>query len=171
MNHLRSKPFAGALLGRLAGAAIVLLVLAGFPAGAAAGHYDLVDVPELVSPELLPKLEKAGVSTTAQLLERTAELAARKKLARASGIPLRKLTAWAHFCDLLRIDGVGPIMARLFQAAKVMNVKMMSKQEPEDLLKRVTAANAKTRVTELLPGVEHLRAWIAQAKTLPVIVQ
>ena len=151
--------------------ATALLVVAGAAGVARAGHYDLVDVEELVPAADRARLARVGITTTKALVEQLAAKKARKKAARRSGISYARLTAWTSFCDLLRIDGVGPTMARLMQAGGVPHLAAMGRQDPDDLLVRVTAANLAHQITALLPGREHLVGWIGQAQKLPVIFE
>lgn len=150
-------------------AAVALFVLA--PAPALAGHYELVDCPEITTHEENEKLAKAGIETTEQLLAAVTTAKARRKLRKKTRIAKKRLLWWADFCDLLRIDGVGPIMVRLLQATGIPNVAALAKETPEGLIPRVSATNKKYGITDPPPTIEHLKSWISQARALPIIVK
>ncbi len=137
---------------------------------AQAGHYDLVDIDQIPAPER-ERLVGQGVTNTLQLLERGAKRKDRGALARKAQIPRKTLDLWVRFCDLLRVDGVGPKMAALFQACKVFEVKTFRNETPAALLLKMQEANAREQISEILPTEGHLEAWIGQAKRLPIIVE
>lgn len=150
--------------------ALLAAVLLGASGPAAAGQYDLADVPELMDDALRAKVEAAGIHTTAQLLEATATKKGRADLRKKTGQSAEIVEWWANFTDLLRVNGIGPKMAKLIQLAGVANIAALRKESPAVLLGKVTAANAKYRHTELLPQEHHLADWIGQAQKLPIIV-
>lgn len=151
--------------------ALAAAILFGAAAPAAAGQYDLADVPELMDDAVRAKVEAAGIHTTAQLLEATATKKGRAELRRKVGQSAEIVDWWANFTDLLRVNGIGPKMAKLIQLAGVANIAALQKESPAVLLAKVTAANAKYRFTELLPQEGHLRDWIGQAQKLPIVVR
>ena len=116
------------------------------------------------------ELAKKQILTTSVLLQRGAKPKARKELAKSTGIPLVKITAWTQMCDLLRIHGVGPQMAKLMAAAKVLTIKQLRQQNPKLLAKRMQQANKKAKITQVPPNAEQLRNWIAQAKKLKIVL-
>ena len=65
--------------------ALTLLVTA-FAGAARASHYALADVPRLVKPGEVEKLKKASISTTEELLAKSAKAKDRKALAKSSGL-------------------------------------------------------------------------------------
>ena len=156
---------------RVAVLSIALASAVLWPAALRAGHYDLEDVEEIVPTAERQRFVRVGITSTRAIVERLASVPDRRRVARESGISLKRLTDLVHFCDLLRVNGVGPRMARLLQAAGVLDVVMLRREEPEALMVRVTAANEIHRITEMPPAAEHLRGWIARARELPIVVE
>ena len=150
--------------------ALTLLVTA-FAGAARASHYALADVPRLVKPGEVEKLKKASVSTTEELLAKSAKAKDRKALAKSSGLSAADLLVLAKRCDLLRIKGVGSEMVLLLEAAGVKSTSDLVKQDAAKLLTAATDANKTAKITEKLPTEPQLADWIDQAKKLPQDVE
>jgi len=150
--------------------ALTLLVTA-FAGAARASHYALADVPRLVKPGEVEKLKKASVSTTEELLAKSAKAKDRKALAKSSGLSAANLLVLAKRCDLLRIKGVGSEMVLLLEAAGVKSTSDLVKQDAAKLLTAATDANKTAKITEKLPTEPQLADWIDQAKKLPQVVE
>ncbi len=131
-----------------------------------------IDEVEGIGPVQSAKLSEAGVSTTEQLLERGAKPSGRQALADATGISPKLILEWVNHADLWRIKGVGSEYSDLLEAAGV--------DSPAELAQR-NAANLAITFQELdaarpnwirrLPSEEMVSGWIAEAKTLPKIVE
>jgi predicted flap endonuclease-1-like 5' DNA nuclease len=131
-----------------------------------------IDEVEGIGPVQSAKLIDAGVSTTEQLLERGAKPSGRQALADATGISPTLILEWVNHADLWRIKGVGSEYSDLLEAAGV--------DSPAELAQR-NAANLAITFQELdaarpnwirrLPSEETVRGWIAEAKTLPSVVE
>ncbi len=148
--------------------ALSFAVLAARPA--LASHYALTEASRLVPPSDAEKLQKAGVETTEQLLQKAATAKDRKALAKASGLSVPKLTTLAKHCDLLRVKGVGPEMVLLLEAAGVKSIADLSKRDAAGLVAAVESANKGKKITEKLPTEPQLADWIDQAKKLPPVL-
>jgi hypothetical protein len=136
---------------------------------ASASHYRLSRV------SLADKVEQRQLATvdifdTKVLLRATQTLPQRVWLARATGIPLARVTALATQCDLLRLDSVGPSMVTVFQDAGVIDVKVLAAEDPVPLLDRLRVVTKGTPMRYKLPDVGILRTWIAHARRLPRII-
>jgi len=150
--------------------ALTLLVTA-FAGAARASHYALADVPRLVKPGEVEKLKKASISTTEELLAKSAKAKDRKALAKSSGLSAADLLVLAKRCDLLRIKGVGSEMVLLLEAAGVKSTSDLVKQDAAKLLTAATDVNKTAKITEKLPTEPPLADWIDQAKKLPQVVE
>lgn len=137
---------------------------------ALASHYALTEVARLVPPADAAKLQKAGVETTEQLLQKAATAKDRKALAKASGLGAATLTTLAKHCDLLRIKGVGPEMVLLLEAAGVKSIADLASRDAAALVAAVESANKTKKISEKLPTEPQLADWIEQAKKLPPVV-
>ncbi|HEY2904154.1 MAG TPA: DUF4332 domain-containing protein [Polyangia bacterium] len=137
---------------------------------AMASHYALSEVSRLVPAPDAEKLNKAGVDTTEQLLDKAGKAKDRKALAKASGLSVATLTALAKHCDLLRIKGVGPEMVLLLEAAGVKSIADLGKRDAAGLMAAVESANKAKKISEKMPTEPQLADWIEQAKKLPPVL-
>ena len=113
--------------------ALLLLVV---PSVAVANHYFLEDVG-FISEAEVAALNKEKITDTEELLKVILTPEARKRLAEKTAIAVEKINEWAKLCDLLRVKGVGPKMARLMLLAGVGGMAELRKQDAADLLRRL----------------------------------
>lgn len=153
------------------GTALLLAVCAGLWSGLAlAGHYDLADA-KFISSEDAGKLEKAGIADTELLLTTASTPEGRAGLAKKSGVSVGVLERYVRMCDLLRVDGVGPGMAMLFHEVGITSVAQLKDSSVNPLHKKLLETNDSRHIMGVVPQVETLEAWIAQAAKLPVVVK
>jgi len=158
---MRSRLFWGAFL-----AALLMAV----PLAVMASHYPLEAVP------FIPEKHKSALSEqkiidTEELLNAGLTAKARKGLARKTDIKRDKLTEYVYMCDLLRVRGVGPKMARLLTLAGVKSIEELRAEKPETLVPKMKTANQKHSVSEILPQEDTTKDWIHQARNLEIIVK
>jgi len=147
------------------GALATVVLLA---ASVQASSYPLSEILDKASAE---KLAKVSIKTSDELLTQGATARQRQALVRKAKVGLNLLTSWVKMCDLLRIKGVGPEMVQLLAAARITTVKQLRAQKPAVLMKKLTAANKKKKITENPPTEEQLGAWIDQAKKLDLVLR
>ena len=137
---------------------------------ALASHYPLEAVPFIAAKDK-KLLKQQKILDTKQLLNALLTSKVRKKMARQTGIDKEVLKGYAHLCDLLRVRGVGPKMARLIILAGVTGIKELRKQKAADLLAGMKEANKAHTISEILPQVETIQDWIGQAAELEILVR
>jgi len=138
---------------------------------ARASNYAVEDIPQTIPAADAAKLKTAGVPTTFALLEKGGTAAARKTLSKQTKIADKTLAEWVQLADLLRVKGIGPDVARLLTAAGVKTVEQLKTADPAKLNDEIAKANSKQKLSDNPPSLEHLTAWIAQAKTLPIVLK
>jgi predicted flap endonuclease-1-like 5' DNA nuclease len=131
-----------------------------------------IEEVEGIGPSHAAKLEKAGVSSTDDLLEQGAKPSGRASLEAATGISHALILEWVNHVDLMRIKGVGSEYSDLLEAAGV--------DSPAELARR-NAANLATTFQELdaarpdmvrrVPSETEIQGWIDQSKDLPKVVE
>jgi predicted flap endonuclease-1-like 5' DNA nuclease len=149
--------------------ALSLMLLVG--RAAQASHYAIGEVPRLITPTEAQKLEKAGVKTTEELLDKAAKTKDRKALAKSSGLAAPALLALARRCDLLRIKGIGSEMVLLLEASGVKTTAELAKKDVAALSAAVASANQAKKITEKPPADPQLQYWIEEAKKMPVVLE
>jgi predicted flap endonuclease-1-like 5' DNA nuclease len=138
---------------------------------ARASNYELEQIPMLIPPEDAQKLRAAGVSTTFALLEKGSDPKTRKALATGTKIAPKTLEGWIKMADLMRVKGVGPDVARLLTAVGVLTVAELQKADAQKTADAIAKVAASQKLSENPPSAEHLTAWIAQAKNLPIVLR
>ncbi len=154
---------------RLCGLTVLLLLLSqSLPA--LASHYPIEVVPFLEAGHRA-KLAVLKVEDTEELLQALLTPEARKKAARKTGIEAAKIEEYSKLCDLLRVRGVGPKMARLLLLSGVSGLAGLRGESGGELIVKLRAANKQHGVSEILPQEETLKDWIHQARALDIILK
>lgn len=120
-----------------------------------------------IEPDDAATLKKAGIRTTAKLLEIAKDARGRRKLAESTGLPEKNILRWANLSDKMRIKGVGEDYAHLLQAAGVDTVKELRYRNPAKLAEAMAEANGKRKLVRVLPSGGAVVRWIEHAKKLP----
>src|SRR5687768_3408596 len=129
--------------------------------------YAIADIAA-IDPEAAVSLKKAGIRTTARLLDTAKDAKGRRLLAEKTGISEKNILRWANLSDKMRIKGVGEDYANLLQAAGVDTVKELKYRNPARLAKAMAEANAKRKLVRVLPSDRAVVRWIENAKKLPL---
>lgn len=130
-----------------------------------------VEKIEGIGPKFAAKLDKVGIKSTKQLLDRAATRKGRKDLAAESGIEETLILKWANMCDLMRIKGVGEEFSELLEVAGVDTVKELAKRRADNLRQAMVAANEKRKLVRQLPTVSQVEGWVGQAKLIEPMMQ
>ena len=150
--------------------ALASAALLSFTTSASASHYRLGE-SGLVTDTERTSLVRVEVRTTADLVERAGPKRARKALAGATRISVKRLWSLAQTCDLLRVKGLGMSMAKLLRAGGVRDASMLASQKAGALAERLKATNGTHKIAPITPDTKQLSHWIAQAKGLRKILE
>ncbi|MCM1066651.1 MAG: DUF4332 domain-containing protein [Muribaculaceae bacterium] len=131
--------------------------------------YKVIDI-EGVGEAYARKLEEAGVSTTDQLLERSATPKGREALAQETGLSSKLILRWANHADLFRIKGVAGQFAELLEAAGVDTVKEFRHRVAANLQPKLVEINETRHLCGRIPSVAEVERMIEQAKELPPVL-
>jgi predicted flap endonuclease-1-like 5' DNA nuclease len=112
------------------------------------------------------KLNKLGINTTSDLLEKGATKKGRESIASQTGIPESLILTWVNHSDLFRIKGIAAQFAELLEAAGVDTVKEFATRNAENLHARLVETNEKFGLSGRVPSMDSLKEMISQAKTL-----
>lgn len=116
-------------------------------------------------------LIKAGIEDQLQLLTSCASRKARQQLAEQTKIHCNLINKWTGQADLVRINGVGQDFSELLSMVDICSVSDLCKANAQQLYLRMKKANSERPVTKNIPSEETIQDWIAQARTLPVIIE
>jgi predicted flap endonuclease-1-like 5' DNA nuclease len=124
-----------------------------------------------LSPDQEAKLQGAGLALVVDILRRGATKQGRAELARTTGISEATLLSWVNFADLMRVKGVGAVYSRLLEAAGVDTVVELGQRNAANLHAKLVEVNAAQKLSGRDPRQEDVVDWVAQAKTLPRIIE
>ncbi|MCB1476799.1 MAG: DUF4332 domain-containing protein [Rhodobiaceae bacterium] len=125
---------------------------------------------EGIGPKYAARLKKAGINTTARLLERGCDPKGRRSVADESGIDETLILKWTNMADLMRVKGVGEEYSELLEAAGVDTVKELRRRNATNLHQAMVEANGDRRLVRVLPSPNRVYQWVEQAKNLPPIL-
>lgn len=126
---------------------------------------------EGVGPAYAAKLTEAGVTSVEALLASGATSGGRDQLVEKTGIPGTLVLKWVNHADLFRIKGVAGQYAELLEAAGVDTVPELAQRNAANLADRLAEVNAEKKLAGRTPSPADLEGWIAEAKTLPRVVE
>ena len=132
--------------------------------------YKIIDV-EGIGEVYSKKLIEAGINTVDELLEKCCKPAGRKELAEATEISPKLILTWANHADLMRINGVGPQLSELLEAAGVDTVKEFRHRVAENLQPKLEEINAEKNLVGRVPSLTEVEKMIEQAKELPPVME
>ena len=116
------------------------------------------------------KLQKVGVRGTNGLLKRGGTSKGRKELAATSGLSTKRLLEWVNRADLFRVKGIGSEFSDLLEGSGVDTVRELAKRDPVKLHGVLIQVNAKKKLVRQSPSLKQVKAWVKQAKSLPVMI-
>ncbi len=147
-------------------ALIVMCLSLGWSGTTHASHYPLDSLTFLTEAEITA-LKRIPVQGTKDGGIALAHPRQRKKLARKIGMPVQRLNELGSLFDLMRVQGAGPKMARLFRLAGVDSCTSLAQKDPVHLLGQLRVANHNHNIASKLPDAKILTNWIQQASALP----
>lgn len=117
------------------------------------------------------KLGRIGIRTVEALLKEGATSKGRESLAKESGIDKGLILEWVNHADLYRITGVAEEYSDLLEEAGVDTVVELATRNPENLYMKILEVNAAKKLVRRPPSIKEVTKWVAEAKTLPRVVQ
>lgn len=130
---------------------------------------DLIDLPG-IAPEYIDALTGVGVRRTDRLLSLAASPEDRAALSVRSGVPMEPLLELVRLSDLIRVNGVGPVSARMILSSGVRDVGELGAMSPEGL-REVILARMKEKGIEMKIGDKDTEYCIRFARLLPPMVR
>jgi PAS domain S-box-containing protein len=116
------------------------------------------------------RLGENGIITTADLLAAGSTRLGRKRLAEKTNISSNLILEWVNRADLMRVPGVGEEFSDLLEASGVDTVKELRNRVPENLYQAMLEVNQAKKLVRRAPHLEEVKAWIAAAKEMDVVV-
>ena len=115
-------------------------------------------------------LRRRGIATCGRLLRAAGRADDRERLAREAGIDPDVLLALVRQADLARADGLGTVFGLMLEDLGVADVAALAAQDPAWLHARLRRYNGEERLARRSPTPGEVESWVAQARSLPVLV-
>src|SRR5215212_6471563 len=110
------------------------------------------------------KLNTAGVTTVAELLEKGATPKGREEIAAKSGLPATQVLKFVNYADLFRIKGIAGQTAELLEASGVNTVAELAQRNAANLAAKLKEVNDTKKLTGKVPTEKQAAEWIEMAK-------
>jgi len=130
-----------------------------------------IETIEGIGEQYADKLSAVGVATVESLLEKGATAKGRDELAEQTGISGKLILRWVNHADLFRIKGVAGQYSELLEAAGVDTVPELAQRNAANLHQALLTTNEEKKLAKTTPSLTQVTDWIAEAKTLPRIIQ
>jgi len=130
----------------------------------------IIDI-EGIGPVYAEKLIAIGIKTTGKLLKMGATPKGRDELAEKTGITGKLILEWVNHADLYRIKGVAEEYSDLLEEAGVDTVPELAQRNPDNLYAKIVETNQEKELVRQLPSHRQVADWVAQAKTMPRVIQ
>ena len=115
-------------------------------------------------------LKVKHITTCEQLLASAGEARARAELAKAAQLEPDVLDLLVRRADMARVHGIGVVFGLMLEELGVLDVASIAASDPVDLHQRLRRYNAEERRARRSPTPEEVAAWVAEARSLPVLV-
>jgi hypothetical protein len=116
-------------------------------------------------------LRSEGIRTTVGLLTCARTPKQRLKIAAKLGTNDKCVLDWVTAADRMRVKGVGWEYAELLCAAGVKTASELKFRNPQKLVERMTQANDRRKLVQLMPSVKVVQRWIEAAQQLPPVIR
>ena len=130
---------------------------------------NLADIPG-ISPVHIEQLSATGIKNSKHLLEQAHTKGDRHKLSLQTGVPIENLEELVKLSDMLRINGVGPVFARVILDAGFDNIEIFVNTPIEKLFIELKAAYLRKGYTRADFTERDVQYCAEYAKELPAII-
>jgi predicted flap endonuclease-1-like 5' DNA nuclease len=127
---------------------------------------------EGIGPQYAEQLSLAGIQTAEALLEQGAKPGGRAAIGKATGISETLILKWVNRIDLMRIKGVGSEFSDLLEVAGVDSPAELAQRNAANLASTFQSVVAERPGTvRRIPSETEVAGWIAEAKSMPKVVE
>ena len=132
--------------------------------------YPITDI-RCIGTDMALILKSEGIRTTVSLLHCAKTPKQRLKIAAKVGTDDKCVLDWVTAADRMRVKGVGWEYAELLSAAGVKTANELKFRNPQKLVERMTQANDRRKLVQLLPSVKVVQRWIEDAQKLEPVIR
>lgn len=121
---------------------------------------------DAVPENVLASLAQSGISSSADLFDASDSPKKLARLAESSGLPLPSLRPLACLADLMRVQWVGPVFARMLFDCGCDGASKVAAADPEALCAALAKANARSACFKGTIGLRDVRRLVFAAQRL-----
>jgi replicative superfamily II helicase len=132
---------------------------------------NLEKLVELENCHYVEALVESGIKNSKQFFESAYLITDRKKLSQKTAIPYEILAKWIRLCDLLRINGVGPVFAHMLYDAGIRSVRYFSETPKEQLLEQILIVNAEKSYTKVKLTIKDIDYCLDFVRELELVLE
>jgi hypothetical protein len=133
-------------------------------------YHPITDI-QVIGTDAALILKAEGIRTTVSLLRLAKTPKQRLKIAEKIGIDDKHVLGWVTAADRMRVKGVGWEYSELLRIAGVKTATELKFRNPQNLVSRMSEANNRRKLVQLMPSVTMVQRWIETAKKLPPIIR
>ena len=111
---------------------------------------------DVFSDSELKQLEKAALKSTRDLYEHGLTLSERKALSEQLSISHEKIVAALELSDLLRINGVGPVYAKILKEMGINNASAFLEIDSQDAVEQYKKINEEKHYSKVNLGIKDI---------------
>ena len=111
---------------------------------------------ELLTKDEIASLAALGINNTKNFYDRTCKKTDRKKVVSGSIVPECKLTLMLQFVDLLRVNGIGPVYAKILNAIGIKSKDDYLSMPSQTILTLVQEANQEKGYIKVKLGLKDI---------------
>lgn len=125
----------------------------------------IADFPDLL-PEIQNKFNENGIKTSKELYDFSNGFSDKKHVCDKIGVSENNIKELFSLCDLVRVNGVGAVFARILYIAGINGVEDLAEASAEDILQKVIEINKDNRYTKAKLGQKDMQFCIDFAKVI-----
>ncbi len=119
-----------------------------------------------ISQELFEKLAENGIETSRDFYEISGGCKDKRAICEKTGISEYAALELCSLCDLIRINGVGPVLARVLFEAGFKGVCDIAAGDTEDILEKISEINDACNYTRVRPDRKEIQFCIEYARLI-----
>ncbi|HEC04607.1 MAG TPA: DUF4332 domain-containing protein [Thiothrix sp.] len=130
-----------------------------------------IDVIEAIEETDSKRLNKLGIKTTVELLQKASGKEEIALLAKSLGKESWVVRSWASVADLLRVQSVDAVDAELLELAGIATVQSLSRANVDKLVESTKVIHRHVGKTTAAPNAQSVAIWIQNAAKLEPMLE
>ncbi|MBU6119784.1 DUF4332 domain-containing protein [Hymenobacter siberiensis] len=128
-------------------------------------QYQINEITSIPNAQI-KKLKEQGITTADALLSAGRTPAARRALAKATGIQEINLFKWVNYADLSRVDGLDPELTGLLEEVGITTLLDLRGRSPFSLHSKLVSTNHEHHIVNMVPDMMKVVDMVNNAKAM-----